>query len=75
MATALVTTFYGVLLANLIFLPLAGKLKERSNQEVFTKQLMIEGICAIQAGDNPRLIRDKLVMFLAPGIRKTIAED
>ena len=74
MAVALVTTFYGVLLANLVFLPIAGKLKTRSNQEVILKELAIEGICSIQAGDNPRLLRDKLVTFLAPNMRKGVQE-
>lgn len=66
MAVAMVTTFYGVLFANMFFLPIAGKLKERSRVELQTKTLAIEGICAIQAGDNPRLLRDKLLTFLAP---------
>ena len=70
MATALVTTFYGVLGANLLCLPMAGKLKTRSRQEILNKELVIEGICSIQAGDNPRLLRDKLVMFVAPDVRK-----
>ncbi len=66
MALALVTTLYGVLLANLIFLPIAGKLKERSQQEVLVKELMLEGILAIQSGDNPRIVRDRLMGFLPP---------
>ena len=74
MATALVTTFYGVLLANLVFLPIAGKLKARSSQEVIVRELTIEGICAIQAGDNPRLLKDKLVTFLAPNMRQGVRD-
>jgi chemotaxis protein MotA len=66
MAVALVTTLYGVVFANLVFMPIAGKLKERSKQEILTRQLAIEGICSIQAGDNPRLLKDKLLTFLAP---------
>jgi len=66
MATAMVTTFYGVILANLVFLPFAGKLKQRTKQEVLVKQLVIEAIGSIQSGDNPRLLRDKLVTFIAP---------
>ena len=69
MAVAMVTTFYGVLLANLFFLPIAGKLKRRSKQEILIKELLIEGICSIQEGENPRILRDKLVMFLAPSHR------
>ena len=75
MAVAMVTTFYGVLLANLVFLPIAGKLKQRTKQEILTKELVIEGICSIQSGDNPRLLRDKLVTFVAPNIRGQIAEN
>ena len=66
MAMALVTTLYGVLMANLIFLPIAGKLKERSQQEVLLNELMLEGILAIQSGDNPRIVRDRLMGFLPP---------
>jgi len=60
MAVALVTTFYGVVLANLVFLPAAGKLKTRSNSELMQKQLMISGILSIQSGENPRVLEDKL---------------
>ena len=66
MAVALVTTFYGSILANLIFLPIAGKLKTRSEQEILIKELILEGILAIQAGNNPRIVREKLDTFLAP---------
>jgi len=74
MAVAMVTTFYGVFLANMLFLPIAGKLKTRTNQEIILKELAIEGICSIQSGDNPRLLRDKLVTFLAPNVREGIKE-
>ena len=70
MAVALVTTFYGAVLANLIFLPIAGKLRTRSEKEVLERELIIEGILAIQSGDNPRIIRGKLLTFLAPSMRK-----
>jgi len=69
MAVALVTTFYGVVFANVFYIPFAGKLKVRSKNEVLIRELAIEGICAIQAGDNPRLLRDKLMTFLAPSQR------
>jgi len=71
MAIALVTTFYGVILANLIFLPAAGKLKTRSSSELMQKQLMISGILSIQSGDNPRVLEDKLHSFISPEKRKT----
>jgi len=72
MAIALVTTFYGVILANLIFLPAAGKLKTRSSSELMQKQLMISGILSIQSGDNPRVLEDKLHSFISPEKRKTV---
>jgi len=76
MAVAMVTTFYGVVFANLIFMPIAGKLKQRSKQEVLTKTLVLEGISSIQAGDNPRLLRDKLLTFMPPKDRnENIGED
>ncbi len=70
MAVALITTFYGVILANLIFLPIAGKLKARSASEVLVKELIIYGILSVQSGDNPRVLEEKLNSFLPPGERK-----
>jgi len=72
MATALVTTFYGALAANLLFIPIANKLKGRSQDELLTKQVMLEGILSIQAGDNPRVVEEKLRVFLAPRMRKSV---
>jgi len=72
MAIALITTFYGVVLANLIFLPAAGKLKTRSASEVLLKQLIINGILSVQSGDNPRLLEEKLHSFISPGKRKAM---
>lgn len=69
MAVAILTTLYGVLLANLIFLPAAGKLRVRTANEVLDKEIMIEGILSIHAGDNPRLVEEKLKSFVAPAIR------
>jgi len=65
MATALVTTFYGVILANLVFTPIAKKLKSQSDLETLQKELYIEGLLSIQEGENPRIIRDKLNSFIA----------
>ena len=64
MALALLTTFYGTVLANLLFIPMASKLKIRSKQEILLKELVLEGIMSIQAGDNHRLIEQKLNAFL-----------
>ncbi len=68
MAVALLTTFYGTLLANLLFLPIAGKLKTRSRQEILVKTMMIEGIISIQSGDNHRIVEQKLKAFLSPKV-------
>ena len=74
MAVALITTMYGAALANLVFLPIAGKLKHRSAGELLLKQLCIEGIMAIQSGDNPRIVEGKLKAFISPSERKTETE-
>ena len=66
MATALLTTFYGALMANLIFVPIASNLNEQSNSEIFTAEMIIDGILEIQAGTNPRMIEEKLITYLAP---------
>ncbi|MBP7461649.1 MAG: MotA/TolQ/ExbB proton channel family protein [Candidatus Delongbacteria bacterium] len=71
MAVALITTFYGALMANLIFIPLGGKLKIRSAQEIMIKELIIEGVMSIQSGDNPRIVEQKLKAFLEPKQRKS----
>ncbi|MBW2561856.1 MAG: MotA/TolQ/ExbB proton channel family protein, partial [Deltaproteobacteria bacterium] len=71
MAVALLTTFYGVILANLIFLPAAGKLKTRSAAELTVKELIINGILSVQSGDNPRILEEKLHSFVSPDERKT----
>ncbi|MEA1897415.1 MAG: motility protein A [Bacteroidota bacterium] len=72
MAVALLTTFYGVILANLIFLPISGKLKTRSAKELATKQLVMSGILSVQSGDNPRMLEQKLHSFVSPNERKTV---
>lgn len=65
MAVALITTFYGVMMANLIFTPMAKKLKIMSDEEYLRKELILEGILSIQDGENPRIIREKLNAFLS----------
>ncbi len=70
MATALITTFYGVLLAHLVCLPMGGKLELRSKEETLLKELTLDGIIAIQAGDNPNIVEEKLKIYLAPSQRK-----
>jgi chemotaxis protein MotA len=72
MATALVTTFYGAVLANTLFLPLAGKLETRSREEILNKEMVIDGIMAIQSGDSPRIVEEKLKSFLPPVLRRKV---
>ncbi|HEY3330507.1 MAG TPA: flagellar motor protein [Capsulimonadaceae bacterium] len=68
-AAAFIATLYGVSSANLLFLPLAGKLKSRSAGEILLREIMLEGILSIQAGDNPRVVEEKLKAFLDPVTR------
>ena len=71
MAVALLTTFYGTMLANLLFIPVAGKLKTRSKQEILIKQMVLQGVLSIQSGDNHRVVEQKLKAFIAPRARLT----
>lgn len=73
MAVALITTFYGAVWANLICVPISGKLASRSGEEQFIKQIMIEGILSIQAGENPRTVEEKLLAFLSATDRNLLA--
>lgn len=73
MATALLTTLYGAMAANMVFIPLAGKLEVRDGEETLLRALMVEGIVAIQSGEGPQLIKEKLKSFLAPAIREEVA--
>ena len=72
MAVALITTFYGALLANLVFIPFAGKLKARSASEMLLRRLTLEGVIAIAQGNNPRVVEQKLNSFLAPKLRGSL---
>ncbi len=71
MAVALLTTFYGALMANILCLPIAGKLKNRSGAEVMVKDLMTEGVISIAKGENPRVIEQKLNAYLPPQMRES----
>jgi chemotaxis protein MotA len=64
-AMAFIATLYGVSFANLVYLPLGGKLKGKLASEVLQKELTIEGVMSIQAGENPRILREKLEVFLS----------
>jgi len=74
MAVALVTTFYGVILANAVFTPLAKKLKAQGDTEYLRKLVILEGILSIQDGENPRVIREKLLAFLSTALQKEANE-
>ncbi|HCJ58192.1 motility protein A [Lutispora sp.] len=74
MAVAIVTTFYGSMIANLFCTPVTNKLKIRSSQEILIKEVMLEGMLSIQAGENPRIIEEKLKAFLSPRIRKNLKD-
>lgn len=70
MAVALITTFYGSIIANFIATPISYKLKLGNDEEVLHKQLIVEGLLSIQAGENPRVIEEKLKAFLSPSARE-----
>ena len=72
MGTALITTFYGVFFANMVFLPIAGKLKRRSENELMLKNIVLEGIISIHGREHPILIREKLMTFVALSERKML---
>jgi chemotaxis protein MotA len=74
MAVALITTLYGALLANFIFLPISDKLACRSGDEVALKEMIMLGILSISSGDNPRVVEQKLQAFLPPRLRPTEEE-
>lgn len=71
MSVALITTFYGSLIANMIGTPVANKIKTRSKDEEHLRMIMLAGIMAIQSGDNPRIVEQKLNAYLPPSQRKS----
>ncbi len=74
MAIALVTTFYGSVLANWICTPVSSKLKANDAAEIMMKEIIVEGLLSIQAGENPRIIEEKLKSFISPERRAAITE-
>ncbi len=66
MAIALITTFYGSMLANWVCTPTSSKLKSNSAKEIMAKNIVVEGLLSIQAGENPRIIEEKLKSFISP---------
>ncbi len=75
MAVALITTMYGSMLANMFAIPVSKKLAARSAQEVKSMELMVEGILAIQAGENPRIVEEKLKVYLPPKMREAFNQE
>jgi len=69
MAMAMITTLYGAVFANLFFLPMAGKLKHRSEQELRFKEMLLMGILSVQAEESPRVIQNKLLSYIPPAER------
>ncbi|WDI36817.1 motility protein A [Entomospira culicis] len=74
MALALITTFYGSLVANSIALPMSAKLRGNHDREMMYKEIMLEGILSIQSGDNPRILEQKLYSFL-PGPERPVSQE
>ncbi|MGZ3497663.1 MAG: motility protein A [Vulcanimicrobiaceae bacterium] len=74
-AQAFVATFFGIMFANLLWLPIGTKIKERYGQLLLVREIMVEGILSIQAGDNPRLLEERLHAFLDPDERETEIEE
>lgn len=72
MATALVTTFYGSLMQNWLLVPIGSKLMYQNNVEVRAKEMIIEGVLGIQAGDHPRILAQKLITYLNPKDREAL---
>ena len=75
MAVALVTTFYGSMMANWLLIPMASKLAYQNNLEVRSKEMIIEGILGIQSGDHPRILAQRLLTYLDPKDRKVLESE
>jgi chemotaxis protein MotA len=71
MAVALLTTFYGSVMANLVYMPISGKLKTRSKEETLVKEMIIQGIISLTKGENPRILEQKMLAFIPPKERKS----
>ena len=69
MAVALITTLYGSIVANYVALPIESKLKYFNSEEILLKEILVEGMLSVQAGENPRIIEEKLKSFLPPTLR------
>ena len=74
MAAALLTTLYGAVLANSVYIPIGNKLEKINAAEITIKEIVVEGTLSIQSGDNPRILQQKLVSFFPPKVRDKISE-
>jgi chemotaxis protein MotA len=70
MAVALLTTFYGSVMANIVCMPIAGKLRTRSKEEMLAKEMTVAGVISLSNGDNPRVLEQKLHAFVPPKHRE-----
>ena len=70
MSVALITTFYGSLLAHVLFNPIASNLTARDEEEILCRQISVEGIMAIQSGENPKFLRERLMTFMNQKLRE-----
>ncbi|MBN1495346.1 MAG: MotA/TolQ/ExbB proton channel family protein [Spirochaetes bacterium] len=75
LAVAIITTLYGAILCYLVFQPMASRLDIMTNNEILMRSIILMGVLSIQSGDNPRIVKDKLISFLAPGMREAISEE
>jgi chemotaxis protein MotA len=75
LAVAIITTFYGAIICYLFCQPLGTRLDQMTNDEVLMKAIILMGVLSIQSGDNPRIVKDKLVTFLPPNQREEISEE
>jgi chemotaxis protein MotA len=71
MAVALLTTFYGSVMANMVCMPIAGKLKARSKEETLIKEMVVEGVLSLTRGENPRILEQKMLAFMPPKLRQS----
>jgi chemotaxis protein MotA len=74
MALALITTMYGSIFANAVLIPFSSKLEDRNKEERLLQDIMVEGILSIQAGDNPTILKQKLLSFLDPRMKEEMSE-
>jgi chemotaxis protein MotA len=74
-SAAFIATLLGVASANVVYLPVAARLKQLSEEELHFREMTVEGILAIQAGDNPRVVAEKLVAFVPPAQRLSAPDD